>query len=73
MQNMDVEVEAIGLEDGSVELFLDSGESMSVPAAMLQRALGLNSLKEVELATMTGNLKLNISVRGSDTVEIVKQ
>lgn len=73
MQNMDVEVEAIGLEDGSVELFLDSGESMSVPAAMLQRALGLNSLEEVELATMTGNLKLNISVRGSDTVEIVKQ
>ncbi|KAH3721395.1 hypothetical protein DPMN_064318 [Dreissena polymorpha] len=68
-----VSVEAIGVSDGVAECLCETREIINMPAQLLQQALEEDGLlmPDIEMATTTGPINLQVLSKGSD-VSVIK-
>ncbi|XP_052243517.1 uncharacterized protein LOC127853222 [Dreissena polymorpha] len=69
-----VTVEAIGVSDGVAECFCNNGEIVNMPAELLQQALEEDGLvmPDIEMATATAPIDLQLVSKGSEVVSVIK-
>ncbi|KAH3727196.1 hypothetical protein DPMN_053125 [Dreissena polymorpha] len=69
-----VTVEAICVSDGVAECLCETGEIVNMSAELLQQALEEDGLvmPDIEMATATGPIDLQLVSKGSEVVSVIK-